>query len=249
MLRQQMPQYGQLNAEQQERRAGEEQQTRMQTRASLRQQMQRSAQVDAEQQQRQAQHRQHASTTAQQPPQQQSEEDDSDIEMQDVYMPLNDIHITNFEYEQGEEQDVMRVEQLDEAEYFPNLDFPEDEEEDQQESDDDDDLFEITAAQFGEGAQELLQGDQRSPTSNHSPLAFVRNPGNVLFYFFLGLYTGDGYHNQDNTLIGFRFRTTYFAYLYLLLTFIGVELPRFRFYNQVFMPSVRYGTGNIGGAY
>ncbi|OAD08077.1 C2H2-type zinc finger transcription factor [Mucor lusitanicus CBS 277.49] len=115
-----------------------------------------------------------------------------------------------------------------------------------EEEDEDKDVQENAVGLFAADADGFEEQDQRQVPDNHLPFQFCNNPGTILFYYFIGLYTGDGYHNAANNLIGFKFKSTSFAYLYQLLASCGVPQPQLQFVNKANQPSTRYNAGNIG---
>ncbi|KAL0140655.1 C2H2-type zinc finger transcription factor [Mucor lusitanicus] len=124
----------------------------------------------------------------------------------------------------AEDTDLIHVERLDKDEYIPN------ERDDDFEGEDDEDILEINGDALNPDVVGIEE-DELPQAANQLPLGFIRNPGTLSFYFFLGIYTGDGFHNQANTIIGIGLKATFFAYMYQLLLFMDV----------------RYGAGTLGG--
>lgn len=127
---------------------------------------------------------------------------DIEMEEQDVKM----IHV-------GQEQaaagglDLTDADLMDEDEYISNAEFLDDEDDDEYE-----DIQENAVGLHAVDVANFVDQEQRPLADNHLPFQFYNNPGTVLFYYFIGLYTGDGYHNAANTLIGFNFKSISFAY-------------------------------------
>ncbi|KAL0135655.1 C2H2-type zinc finger transcription factor [Mucor lusitanicus] len=147
------------------------------------------------------------------------------------------------------EPEITEEEVEDDDDFFPNLEADDEEEEEDNEevidvhfNEQEQDIIELTQADI---VQSLTYQNVRNP--NRLPYEFCSNPGTVLFYYFLGLYTGDGIHNAAGTLIGFGFKSTFFSYLDVLLRTCGVIAPRFYFSNYVDEVSQTYQGGNLGG--